>query len=320
MSLEESFADIDKKFGKGAIFRLGDDARQSVDVIPTGSIALDQALGIGGVPRGRIVEIYGPESSGKTTVALHIVANAQKVGTAAFIDTEHAIDPVYARALGVDVSQLVISQPDNAEQALEITESLIDSGEISIIVIDSIAALVTKRELEGDYGDSHVGLMARLMSQAMRKLVGRVAEQNVLLLCINQLRMKVGIVYGSPEVTTGGMALKYYSSIRMDVRRIETEKAGTEAVGNRTKVKIVKNKLAPPLKVAEFSIDFGHGISRLGEIVDLGIEHGILKKSGAWIKYAELQWQGRANAIKALAESPDVASDIEAAVRKALSV
>lgn len=320
MSIDEAFSKIDKAFGKGAIFRLGDDTKQSVDVIPTGSIALDQALGIGGVPRGRIVEIYGPESSGKTTVALHIVANAQKVGTAAFIDTEHALDPIYSRALGVDVSKLLISQPDNAEQALEIAEVLIDSGELSVLVIDSIAALVTKRELEGDYGDSHVGLMARLMSQAMRKLVGRVAEQNVLLLCINQLRMKVGVVYGSPEVTTGGMALKYYSSVRMDVRRIETEKAGTEAVGNRTRVKVVKNKLAPPLKEAIFSIDFGHGISRLGEVVDLGIEHGILKKSGAWIKHGELQWQGRANAIKALAESADVAAEIEAAVRKALSV
>lgn len=301
--------------GVGAIQRLGDDTRREIEVIPTGSIALDRALGIGGLPRGRIVELYGPESSGKSTIALHAVANGQKFGTAAYVDTEYAVDPIYARALGVDVDNLLISQPDNAEQALEIIETLIDSGDISIIVLDSVAALVTRRELEGDYGDSNVGLMARLMSQAMRKLVGRVERTNTLLLCINQLRMKVGVVYGSPEVTTGGVALKYYSSVRLDVRRIETEKSGTEAVGNRTRVKVVKNKLAPPLKQAEFSIDFGKGISRLGELVDLGSECGLIKKSGSWLKYAGTQWQGRANAITALSEAPDVAAALEAEIR-----
>jgi recombination protein RecA len=298
--------------------RLGDEGRQAVEVIPTGSIALDRALGIGGLPRGRIVELYGPESSGKSTIALHLVANAQKVGTAAYIDAEHSLDPTYASALGVDVSNMLMSQPDNAEQAMEIAEALIDSGEISILVIDSIAALVPRRELEGDYGDSNVGLMARLMSQAMRKLVGRVEKTNTLLLCINQLRMKVGIVYGSPEVTTGGVALKYYSSIRLDVRRIETEKSGTEAVGNRTRVKIVKNKCAPPLRQAEFSIEFGQGISRGAEILDLGVEHKIVTKSGAWLKYRDLQWQGRANAIAALSEDPQTAGVLEAEVRSIL--
>ena len=314
MSLDDALARIDKAFGKGAVMRLGDSAQQPIDVIPTGSIALDRALGIGGLPRGRVVEIYGPESSGKTTVALHVVANAQRRGVAAYIDTEHAIDPTYAAALGVDVENMLISQPDNAEQALEIAEALIDSGEVSVLVLDSVAAMVSRRELEGDYGDSHVGVHARLMSQAMRKLVGRTEKTNTLMVCINQLRMKVGVVYGSPEVTTGGMALKYYSSIRLDVRRIETEKTGTDAVGNRTRVKVVKNKLAPPLKIAEFSLEFGVGISRPAEIVDLGVELGILKKSGAWIKYGDLQWQGRANAMEAVKSDPKLAAELEKSI------
>lgn len=291
--------------------RLGDNPATSMEAISTGSLALDRALGIGGLPRGRIVEIYGPESCGKSTIALHTVANAQKLGTAAYIDTEHSLDVKYAAALGVDTDNLLLSQPDNAEQALEITELLIDSGDVSIIVIDSIAALASRRELEGDYGDSNVGVMARLMSQAMRKLVGRVEKTNTLLLCINQLRMKVGIVYGSSEVTTGGMALKYYSSVRLDMRRIETEKSGTEATGNRTRVKIVKNKLAPPLKVAEFSIEFGSGIVRESELIDLAIEAGIITKAGAWLKYGEEKWQGKANAVTWLKNNPDAALSLE---------
>lgn len=317
MSLDEALAKIDKAFGKGAVQLLGADERQQVDAIPTGSIALDRALGIGGVPRGRIVEIYGPESSGKTTVALHIVANAQKLGKVAYIDTEHALDPVYARALGVNVDDLLMSQPDTAEQAMEIAELLIDSGELSVLVIDSIAALVPRRELEGDYGDSNVGLMARLMSQAMRKLVGRTQKTNTLLLCINQLRMKVGVIYGSPEVTTGGLALKYYSSVRMDVRRIETEKSGADAVGNRTRVKIVKNKLAPPLKTAEFSIEFGHGICRASELIDLAVEAGVIRKSAAWLKFGEVQWQGKPNAVAAVQADPEIMSALEQAINEA---
>lgn len=291
--------------------RLGDDTPTPIEAIPTGSIALDRALGIGGLPRGRIVEIYGPESSGKSTLALHVVANAQKLGSAVYIDTEHALDIGYAAKLGVDVPNMLISQPDTAEQALEIAENLIDSGEVSILVIDSIAALVSRRELEGDYGDSNVGVMARLMSQAMRKLVGRVAETNTLLLCINQLRMKVGVVYGSPEVTTGGVALKYYSSVRMDVRRIETQRSDGEATGNKTKVKIVKNKLAPPLREAVFDIEYGVGIDKAGELIYLGITHGLISKSGSWLKYDGAQWQGRANAVAALKENPDVMLDLE---------
>ena len=304
------------------MLRLGDETHQQLDVISTGSIALDKALGIGGLPRGRICELYGPESSGKSTLALHLVANAQKVGTAAYIDTEHSLDPVYARALGVDVDNLLMCQPDNAEQAFEIVESLIDSGEISVLVIDSIAALSTRRELEGDYGDSNVGLMARLLSQACRKLVGRTEKTNTLLLCINQLRMKVGVVYGSPEVTTGGLALKYYSSVRMDVRRIETEKSGTDAVGNRTRVKVVKNKVAPPLKIAEFSILYGKGISREVELIDIGIDLGLVKKSGSWLSLpmdnAEVikLGQGRDNARQFLIDNVDVAVDLETRIRE----
>lgn len=320
MSLRDALSKIDKMYGSGTVQRLGDNSHSDIEVIPTGSIALDRALGIGGLPRGRIVEIYGPESSGKSTVALHVVANAQRLGTAAYVDTEHAIDPVYARALGVDVDNMLISQPDCAEQALEIMEVLIDSGEVSIVVLDSVAAMVPRRELEGDYGDSNVGLHARIMSQAMRKLVGRTEKSKTVLLCINQIRQKVGIVYGSPEVTTGGLALKYYSSVRMDIRRIETEKSGTDAVGNRTRVKVVKNKLAPPLRTAEFSIDFGRGISKCGEILDLGIETGLIKKSGAWLKYDNLQWQGRANALAILSAEVDIRTKLETDVIQHLGV
>lgn len=315
-----ALAKIDKQFGAGSVQRMGDVPVREVPVIPSGSIALDTALGIGGFPRGRIVEIYGPESSGKTTVALHAVANAQKMGTAAYIDTEHALDPVYARALGVDVDAMLISQPSTAEEALEIAELLIDSGEVSILVLDSVAAMVPRRELEGDYGDSNVGLHARLMSQAMRKIVGKVADNNVLFLCINQLRMKVGVIYGSPEVTTGGIALKYYSSIRLDVRRIETEKSGTDATGNKTRVKVVKNKLAPPLKIAEFSLEFGTGISRAGELIDMGQDLGVITKAGSWLKYSNLQWQGRSNAVAALKAEPDIAAAIEADIKEVMAL
>jgi recombination protein RecA len=274
---------------------------------------------VGGYPRGRIVEIYGPESSGKSTLALHAVANAQKVGAAAYVDTEHSLDPIYAKALGVDVDSLIISQPDSAEQALEIAELLIDSGELSILVIDSIAALVPARELQGDYGDANVGVMARLMSQAMRKLTGRVSRTDTLLLCINQLRLKVGVVYGSPEVTSGGMALKYYASQRLDVRRIETERTGTEATGNRTRVKVVKNKVAPPLKLAEFSVLYGHGVSHEVELIDLGVELGVVKKSGAWYKYGEVSLgQGQENSRQKLIETPAMALEIETQIRDRL--
>lgn len=313
-ALDAALAKIHKSFGEGSVQRLGDDTHRQMEVIKSGSIALDRALGIGGLPRGRIVEIYGPESSGKSTLALHAVANAQKLGSVAYIDTEHAIDPVYAKALGVDVDNLLISQPDDAEQALEIAELLIDSGQVSMIVLDSVAAMSSRRELEGDYGDANVGVIARLMSQAMRKLVGKVDNTNTLFLAINQLRMKVGVVYGSPETTTGGMALKYYSSVRLDVRRIATEKAGEESTGNRTKVKVVKNKLAPPLKTAEFSIEFGEGISRPAELIDFATDLGLIEKSGSWLKYGELKWQGKPNAITALKESPELADEIEARI------
>lgn len=318
MSIADAMAKIDKQFGAGSVQRMGDTKAVDIGVIPTGSIALDRALGIGGFPRGRIVEIYGPESSGKTTVALHAVANAQKVGIAAYIDTEHALDPKYARDLGVDVDNMLISQPDTAEEVFEIAELLIDSGELSILVIDSIAACVPRRELEGDYGDSNVGLMARLMSQAMRKLVAKVSEKNVLLICINQIRYKIGVMFGSPETTTGGQALKFYASQRLDVRRIETEKTGAESTGNRTKVKIIKNKLAAPMKIAEFSLEFGVGISRHAELVDLAVDLGLIKKSGSWMTYGEQRWQGRANAIAGLKDAPGVSDGLEIEIREAL--
>ncbi|MEO8519221.1 MAG: recombinase RecA, partial [Dermatophilaceae bacterium] len=297
-TLEAVMAQIEKAHGKGAVMRLGDEVRVPIDVIPTGSIALDIALGIGGLPRGRVVEIYGPESSGKTTVALHAVASAQKAGgIAAFIDAEHALDPDYAQKLGVDTDALLVSQPDTGEQALEIADMLIRSGAIDIIVIDSVAALVPRAEIEGEMGDSHVGLQARLMSQALRKLTGAISTSGTTAIFINQLREKIGVMFGSPETTTGGKALKFYASVRLDVRRIETLKDGTDAVGNRTRVKVVKNKLAPPFKQAEFDIIYGLGISREGGLIDMGVEHGFVRKAGAWYTYEGDQLgQGKENA------------------------
>ena len=285
-ALEAALTQIDRQFGKGSVMRLGDEVRAPIEVIPTGSIALDIALGIGGLPRGRVVEIYGPESSGKTTVALHAVANAQKLGgIAAFIDAEHALDPEYAAKLGVDIDALLVSQPDTGEQALEITDMLIRSGAIDIIVIDSVAALVPRAEIEGEMGDSHMGLQARLMSQALRKITGALSNSGTTAIFINQLREKIGVMFGSPETTTGGRALKFYSSVRLDVRRIETLKDGTDAVGNRTRVKVVKNKVAPPFKQAEFDIIYGQGISREGGLIDMGVEQGFVRKAGAWYTY-----------------------------------
>jgi recombination protein RecA len=302
--------------------RLGEETRVPVEVIPTGSIALDVALGLGGLPRGRIVEIYGPESSGKTTVALHAVANAQKAGgIAAFIDAEHALDPDYAQKLGVDTDQLLVSQPDTGEQALEIADMLIRSGAVDVIVIDSVAALVPKAEIEGEMGDSHVGLQARLMSQALRKITGALSQTKTTAIFINQLREKVGVMFGSPETTSGGKALKFYASIRLDIRRIETLKDGTDAVGNRTKVKVVKNKMSPPFKVAEFDILYGIGISREGSLIDLGVEQGIVRKSGAWYTYEGDQLgQGKENARNFLRENEDLANEIEKRIKEKLGV
>ena len=313
-ALEMALGQIEKQYGKGAIMLMGDAAsRIQVSVIPTGCIELDAALGVGGVPRGRIVEIYGPESSGKTTVALHCVAEAQKAGgTAAFIDVEHALDPVYAKKLGVDIDSLLVSQPDSGEQALEIAEALVRSGAIDIIVIDSVAALVTKAEIEGEMGDSHVGQLARLMSQALRKLTGALSKTDCAAIFINQLREKIGVTYGNPEVTTGGRALKFYSSVRIDVRKGEPIKDGSEVIGNRTRVKIVKNKVAPPFKTAEFDIMYGTGISHVGELVDVGVETDVLKKSGAWFYYGETRLgQGRDNVKKLLSENKEMAQEIE---------
>jgi recombination protein RecA len=321
-ALDTALAQIDRQFGKGSVMRLGDDARAPVEVIPTGSIALDVALGIGGLPRGRIVEIYGPESSGKTTVALHAVANAQRAGgIAAFIDAEHALDPDYAKKLGVDTDALLVSQPDTGEQALEIADMLIRSGALDIIVVDSVAALVPRAEIEGEMGDSHVGLQARLMSQALRKLTGALNQSKTTAVFINQLREKVGVFFGSPETTTGGKALKFYSSIRLDVRRIETLKEGTEAVGNRTRVKVAKNKLASPFKQAEFDILYGHGISREGGLIDLGVEHGLVRKSGAWYTYdGDQLGQGKENARAFLRDNPDLADELEKKIKEKLGV
>ncbi|MBQ7977652.1 MAG: recombinase RecA [Clostridia bacterium] len=320
-SLEEVIAQIEKQFGKGSIMRLGDTARQIVDVIPTGCLTLDLALGIGGMPRGRIVEIYGPESSGKTTVALHVVAEAQKMGcTAAFIDAEHALDPVYAGNLGVDINSLYISQPDNGEQALDITESLVRSGSIDLIVIDSVAALTPKAELDGEMGDAHVGLLARLMSQAMRKLTAYINKSNVCVIFINQLREKVGVMFGNPETTTGGKALKFYSSIRLDVRKSEAIKEGAEIVGNRTKVKVVKNKLAPPFRSCEFDIVYGKGISKEGCVLDLALEFGIIQKSGSWFAYkGEKIGQGKENVKQYLADNSNIYAEVESAIKDKLS-
>ena len=316
-AIETASSQIEKQFGKGSIMKLGSTATLNVEAISTGSISLDMALGIGGVPRGRIVEIYGPESSGKTTVALHIVAEAQKAGgEAAFIDVEHALDPVYAKALGVDIDSLLVSQPDTGEQALEIAEALVRSGAIDVIVLDSVAAMVPKAEIEGEMGDAHVGLQARLMSQALRKLTGIVSKSNTVAVFINQLREKVGVVYGNPEVTPGGRALKFYSSVRMEVRRVEQLKSGTEMIGNRTRVKIVKNKVAPPFKEAEFDIMYGTGISREGEILDLAVKLDIINKSGAWFSYnGERLGQGRDNVKVYLQEHPDFANEIDKLIR-----
>ena len=321
-SLETALAQIDRQFGKGSVMRLGSDERAPVEVIPTGSIALDVALGIGGLPRGRIVEVYGPESSGKTTVALHAIANAQRNGgIAAFIDAEHALDPEYAKALGVDTDALLVSQPDTGEQALEIADMLIRSGSIDIIVIDSVAALVPKAEIEGEMGDSHVGLQARLMSQALRKLTGALASTKTTAIFINQLREKIGVFFGSPETTAGGKALKFYASVRLDIRRIETLKDGAEAVGNRTRVKVVKNKMAAPFKQAEFDIIYGVGISREGSLIDFGVEQEIVKKSGAWYTYeGEQLGQGKENARKYLLENAAVADEIEKKIKAKLGI
>ncbi len=320
LALEAALSQIEKQFGKGSIMRLGSSGITAVEVIPTGSLALDIALGVGGMPRGRVVEIYGPESSGKTTVALHIAAQAQKLGgTAAFIDAEHALDPVYAGNLGVNIDDLLISQPDTGEQALEIAEALVRSGAVDVIVVDSVAALVPRQELEGDMGDAHVGLQARLMSQALRKLTGAVSKSNCCLIFINQIREKVGVMFGNPETTSGGRALKFYSSVRIDVRRVDSIKQGSEIIGNRTRVKIVKNKVAPPFKQAEFDIMYGKGISASGNILDLAVEKDIINKSGSWFSYqGERIGQGRENAKEYLENNPEIMQEVEAAVRSAM--
>ena len=317
-ALEIALAQIEKQFGKGAIMKLGDNsASLNISAIPTGCIDLDIALGVGGIPRGRIIEIFGPESSGKTTIALHVVAQAQKMGgTAAFIDAEHALDPVYAESLGVNVDDLYVSQPDTGEQALEICESLVRSGAIDVVVVDSVAALVPKAEIEGDMGDSHVGLQARLMSQALRKLTGAINKSNCVVIFINQLREKVGVMFGNPETTPGGKALKFYASVRLDVRRIETLKVGGEAVGSRTKVKVVKNKVAPPFRTAEFDMLYGEGISREGSVIDQAVARKIMTKSGAWFNYGEMRIaQGRDNARQFLKDNPELCDEIEAKIR-----
>lgn len=317
-ALEAALGQIEKQYGKGSVMKLGDSqANMNVETVPTGSLSLDIALGLGGVPKGRIIEVYGPESSGKTTVALHMVAEVQKRGgIAGFIDAEHALDPVYARNIGVDIDNLYISQPDNGEQALEITETMVRSGAVDIIIVDSVAALVPKAEIDGDMGDSHVGLQARLMSQALRKLTAAISKSNCIVIFINQLREKVGVMFGNPETTTGGRALKFYSSIRLDVRRIEALKQGGEIVGNRTRIKVVKNKVAPPFREAEFDIMFGKGISREGDILDLAANLGIVQKSGAWFAYQDDKiGQGRENAKQYLREHPEVMEEIEHQVR-----
>ena len=317
-ALDAALAQIEKQYGKGSVMKLGDQsANMGIDVVPTGSLSLDLALGLGGMPRGRIIEIYGPESSGKTTVALHVVAEVQKMGgIAGFIDAEHALDPTYAAHIGVDIDNLYISQPDNGEQALEITETMVRSGAVDVIIVDSVAALVPKAEIDGEMGDSHVGLHARLMSQALRKLTGIISKSNCVVIFINQLREKVGVMFGNPETTTGGRALKFYASVRLDVRRIETLKVGGEVVGNRTRVKVVKNKDTPPFKEAEFDIMFGKGISKEGDILDLAVLHDIINKAGAWYSYnGEKIGQGRENTKLYLANNPEVMEEIEQQVR-----
>ncbi len=321
-ALDSALAQIERQFGKGSVMRLGEQGRVPMEVIPTGSIALDIALGIGGLPRGRIVEIYGPESSGKTTVALHAIASVQaRGGLAAFIDAEHALDPDYASALGVDLDNLYVSQPDTGEQALEICDTLVRSGAIDLVVIDSVAALTPRAEIEGDMGDSHMGLQARLMSQALRKMAGALSNTNTTAIFINQLREKIGVMFGSPETTTGGKALKFYSSVRLDVRRIETLKGGTEAVGNRTRIKVVKNKVAPPFKQAEFDILYGEGISREGSLIDIGVDQGIIRKSGAWYTYEGDQLgQGKENARTFLKDNADLADEVEKRIKDQLGI
>ena len=320
-ALATALANIEKQFGKGAVMRLGENVTMNVDKISTGSLSLDVALGIGGVPRGRIVEIYGPESSGKTTLALHVAAEAQKNGgTAAFIDVEHALDPIYASNIGVDIDSLLVSQPDTGEQAMEICEALVRSGAIDVVVVDSVAAMVPRAEIEGEMGDSHVGLQARLMSQALRKLTGSIGKTNTVVVFINQLREKVGVMYGNPETTPGGRALKYYASVRIDVRKVEALKNGGEFVGNRTRAKVVKNKVAPPFKEAEFDIMFGQGISKVGEILDIGVSMGIVNKSGSWFSYGDTRLgQGRDNIKEYFIQNPDLAKEIEDKVFEKLS-
>ena len=317
-ALETAIAQIEKDYGKGAIMRLGENQGVVVDAIPTGSLALDLALGIGGVPKGRIIEVYGPESSGKTTLALHIVAESQKRGgEVAYVDAEHAMDPSYARALGVDIDSMLISQPDTGEDALQIVEMLVRSGAVDVVVVDSVAALVPRAEIEGDMGDAHVGLLARLMSQALRKLAGSIAKTNCIVIFINQLREKVGVVYGNPEVTTGGRALKFYSSVRIDVRRVESIKVGGEVIGNRTRAKVVKNKVAPPFKEGEFDIMYGEGISKVGELIDLGVKLDLVQKSGSWFAMGETRiGQGRDAAKQYLKDNPEEAAALEAEIRK----
>ncbi|MDD5918343.1 MAG: recombinase RecA [bacterium] len=317
-ALEMALSQIEKQFGKGAVMKLGDAAAKiSVSTIPSGCLELDFALGVGGIPRGRIIEIYGPESSGKTTIALHVIAESQKLGgTAAFIDAEHALDPVYAENLGVDVDELYVSQPDTGEQALEICEALVRSGAMDVVVIDSVAALVPKAEIEGDMGDSHVGLQARLMSQALRKLAGVISKSNTIVIFINQLREKVGVMFGNPETTTGGKALKFYASIRLDVRRIDSIKNGNEVVGNRTRIKVVKNKVAPPFKTAEFDIIYGEGISHEGSVLDMAVNHKIITKTGAWYSYGDMRMaQGRDNARLFLKDNQELCDEIERKLR-----
>ncbi|MBE6917602.1 MAG: recombinase RecA [Ruminococcaceae bacterium] len=319
-ALQTALAQIDKSFGKGTVMRLGDRPEMNVDAIPTGSLALDAALGIGGVPKGRIIEIYGPESSGKTTLALHILAEAQKMGgEVAFVDAEHALDPVYAAALGVDIDNLLVSQPDTGEQALEITDALVRSGAVDAVVVDSVAALVPKQEIEGEMGDTFVGLQARLMSQALRKLAGTIAKTNCVVIFINQLRMKIGVMYGNPETTTGGNALKFYSSVRLDVRRVESIKEGSNVVGNKTRVKVVKNKVAPPFREAHFDILYGLGISKWGELVDLAVQMDIVQKSGSWFSMGDERIGQGVNSVKDyLMANPEIAEKVEAQVRENL--
>jgi recombination protein RecA len=321
-ALDMALSQIEKQHGKGAIMRLGEEARAGVEVVPTGSLALDLALGVGGLPRGRIVEIYGPEGSGKTTVSLHVIAEAQKAGgLVSFIDAEHALDPAYAKAVGVDIDNLLVSQPDTGEQALEITDTLIRSGAMDVIVVDSVAALVPRAEIEGEMGDTHVGLQARLMSQALRKLAGNVNRSRTILVFINQLREKIGVMFGSPETTPGGRALKFYASVRLDVRRIDSLKDGAEVVGSRVRVKVVKNKVASPFKKAEFDIQYGTGISKEGSLLDVAIEHEIVRKSGAWFIYGDDQLgQGRENAKTFLAENPDIAAEVELKIKDKLGL